>query len=134
MTRYIKVRSAAPPPKSARYSHAVEAQGFLHVTGQLPIDPDAPDAALPATIEEQTELVFRNLKLIVEAAGYELRDAVFARIYLSDFERDYIGLNSVYHRYFDDNEALPARTTVGVARLGRAALVEIEMTLARSSV
>lgn len=134
MTRYIKVRSAAPPPKSARYSHAVEAQGFLHVTGQLPIDPDAPDAALPATIEEQTEVVFRNLKLIVEAAGYELRDAVFARIYLSDFERDYIGLNSVYHRYFDDNEALPARTTVGVARLGRAALVEIEMTLARSSV
>ncbi|PZM15506.1 RidA family protein [Rhizobium tubonense] len=134
MTRYIKVPSAAPPPTSARYSHAVEAQGFLHVTGQLPIDPDAPDAALAATIEEQTELVFRNLKLIVEAAGYELRNAVLVRIYLSDFERDYIGLNSVYHRYFDDNEALPARTTVGVARLGRAALVEIEMTLARSSV
>ena len=134
MTRYIKVQSAAPPPKTARYSHAVESQGILHVTGQLPVDPGAPDAALPGTIEGQTELVFRNLKLIVEAAGYRLSDAVFVRIYLSDFERDYVGLNSVYHRYFDNDEALPARTTVGVARLGRAALVEIEMTLARSSV
>lgn len=134
MTRYIKVQSAAPPPKTARYSHAVESQGFLHVTGQLPVDPDAPDAALPATIEGQTELVFRNLKKIIEAAGYRLSDAVFVRIYLSDFERDYVGLNLVYHRYFDNDEALPARTTVGAARLGRAALVEIEMTLARSSV
>jgi 2-iminobutanoate/2-iminopropanoate deaminase len=111
MTRYIKVQSAAPPPPTARYSHAVESQGFLHVTGQLPIDPDAPNAVLPATIEGQTELAFRNLKLI---------------------DRDYVGLISVYHRYFDDDEALPARTTVGVARLGRKALVEIEMILAQS--
>jgi 2-iminobutanoate/2-iminopropanoate deaminase len=133
MTRYIKVDTAAPPPKTARYSHAVEARGVLYVTGQLPIDPDAPDAALPITIEGQTELVFKNLILIVEAAGYVLSDAVFVRIYLCDFDRDYAGLNSVYHRYFADDNALPARTTVGVAMLGRSALVEIDLILARQA-
>lgn len=130
--RHIKVPTAAPPPKTARYSHAVEAGGQLHVTGQLPVDPDDPDADLPSGIEAQTEMVFRNLKLIVEAAGYTLRDTVFVRIYLRDFVRDYAGLNAVYHRHYDDDERMPARTTVGVANLGRDALVEIDMVLARA--
>jgi len=132
MARYIKVPAAAPPPRTARYSHAVEAGGVLYVTGQLPIDPDRPDAPLPPTIEAQTELAFRNLTLIVGAAGYSLADTVFARIFLSDFNRDYAGLNAVYHRYFDDDARMPARTTVGVATLGRGALVEIDLILARS--
>lgn len=129
MTRYIMVPTAAPSPKTARYSHAVEAGGFLYVTGQLPIDPDNPAAPLPATIEAQAELVFRNLILIAEAAGYRLSDAVFVRIYLADFDRDYVDLNAVYHQYFNDDNAMPGRTTVGVARLGRGALVEIDMVL-----
>lgn len=131
MTRYIEVRTAAPPPRTARYSHAVEANGFLYVTGQLPVDPDHPDAELPGTIEAQTELVFRNLILVVEASGYTLSDTIFVRIYLSDFDNDYVGLNTVYHRYFADDATLPGRTTVGVAKLGRDALVEIDLTLAR---
>ena len=131
MTRYISVDNAAPPPETARYSHAVEAGGFLFVTGQLPVDPDRPDAPLPETIEEQAELVFRNLAIIAEASGYTLSDAIFARIYLSEFDRDYAGLNAVYHRYFPSPRNLPGRTTVGVARLGRDALVEIDLTLAR---
>ncbi len=131
MIRYIKVDNAAPPPKTARYSHAVEAGGLLYVTGQLPIDPDRPDAPLPEAIEEQTELSFLNLTRIVEAAGYSLADTVFVRIFLSHFDRDYAGLNTVYHRYFDDDGAMPSRTTVGVAELGRDALVEIDMVLAK---
>jgi 2-iminobutanoate/2-iminopropanoate deaminase len=131
MTRYIKVPAAAPSPRTARYSHAVEAGGLLYVTGQLPIDPENPAAELPTTIEAQAEFVFRNLILIVEAAGYVLADAVFVRIYLADFDRDYVGFNSVYHRHFDDDEKMPARTTVGVARLGRGALVEVDMVLAK---
>ncbi|QFR33785.1 RidA family protein [Ancylobacter sp. TS-1] len=133
MARYIKVPAAAPPPRTARYSHAVEAGGMLYVTGQLPIDPDRPDAPLPPTIEAQTDLAFRNLALIVGAAGYSLADTVFARIFLSDFNRDYAGLNAVYHGYFDDDARMPARTTVGVATLGRGALVEIDLILARST-
>ncbi len=132
MTRYIKVKAAAPPPKTAHYSHAVEAGGLLHVTGQLPIDPDRPDAPLPTTIEEQAELVFRNLIAIVDAADYRLSDTVFARIYLNRFNQDYEGFNAVYHRHFCDEDTLPARTTIGVASLGRDALVEMDLTLARS--
>ncbi|MFK8251871.1 RidA family protein [Ancylobacter terrae] len=131
MARYITTPDAAPPPKTARYSHAVEAGGMLYVTGQLPIDPDRPEALLPDSIEAQAELSFRNLARIAASAGYALSDAVFVRIYLADFDRDYVGLNTVYHRYFNDDSRMPGRTTVGVARLGRGALVEIEMVLER---
>jgi 2-iminobutanoate/2-iminopropanoate deaminase len=129
--RRFFVPDAAPPPETARYAHAVEAAGLLHVTGQLPIDPDDPQAALPSSIEAQTALVFRNLRRILDAAGYRLEDTVFARIYLSQFERDYPGLNAVYHQHFNDEHHLPARTTVGVAVLGRNALVEIDLVVAK---
>lgn len=131
MTRYIKVEAAAPSPKTAHYSHAVETGGLLFITGQLPVDPEHPDAPLPLSIGAQTELVFRNLILITEASGYKLADTVFARIYLSHFNEDYEGLNAVFHRHFGDNDRLPSRTTVGVAKLGRDARVEIELILAR---
>ena len=125
------VPDAAPPPQTARYAHAVEAGGLLHVTGQLPIDPDRPQGPLPDTIEGQTELVFLNLRRILNAAGYRLEDTVFARIYLSHFARDYAGLNAVYHRHFSEDDHLPARTTVGVAALGRDTLVEIDLVVAK---
>jgi len=130
LRRIVSTR-AAPSPASARYSHAVEVNGLLHVTGQLPVNPDDPAAPLPDGIAAQTEMVFRNLALIVEDAGYSLAETVVARIYLADFDRDYVGFNSVFHRHFADPSALPARTTVGVARLGRGALVEVELTVAR---
>ncbi len=104
--------------------------GWLHVTGQLPTDPAAPDALLEG-IEAQTAQTFRNLATIVEAAGYSFADTVFARIYLSDFDRDYDGLNRAFYRVFTDEAAVPSRTTVGVARLGRGALVEIDLVLHR---
>ncbi|CDX51050.1 putative translation initiation inhibitor, yjgF family [Mesorhizobium plurifarium] len=127
MPRYIKVESAAPSPRTARYSHAVEFNGLLHITGQLPIDPKQPDAALPATIGEQADLVFLNLSIIAEESGFSLSNCVFARIYLRNFEQDYAGFNAVYDRYFPDADRLPARTTVGVAMLGRNALVEVDL-------
>jgi 2-iminobutanoate/2-iminopropanoate deaminase len=133
MIRRIVSHRAAPSPASARYSHAVEANGTLYITGQLPVDPDEPSAALPEGIVAQTELVFRNLALIVDDAGYALADTVFARIYLAHFERDYVGFNSVFHRHFADPAGWPSRTTVGVAKLGRGALVEVDLTLARAS-
>ena len=131
MKQHITVADAAPPPKTARYSHAVKAGGFLHVTGQLPIDPDKPDAPLPPSIEAQTELSMLNITRIVEGSGYSLKDTVFVRIFLADFDRDYVGMNSVFHRYYDDEATMPGRTTVGVARLGRGALVEIDVVAVR---
>ncbi len=132
MARYHHVAAAPPPPASARYAHAVEANGFLFVTGQLPVDPDRPEADPPEGIVAQTELVIRNLAIIAAATGYRLEDTVCARIYLARFDADYAGMNAVFHRHFHDPEKLPARTTVGVARLGRNALVEIDLILARA--
>lgn len=126
------VADAAPPPHTARYAHAVEAGGLLHVTGQLPTDPENPQAPLPVSIEAQTERVFDNLRRILDAVGYRLEDTVFARIYLTHFARDYAGLNAVYHRHFNEDRHLPARTTVGVAALGRDALVGIDLIVAKA--
>lgn len=131
MIRHIQAARAAPPPKTSRYSHAVEAHGLIFVTGQLPVDPDAPDAVLPASIVAQSELVFENLRRIAEAAGCQLANTVFARVYLREFHRDYAGFNTVYHRHFDDAATMPGRTTVGVAALGRDALVEVDLVIAR---
>lgn len=120
---------AAPAPATARYSHAVQADGWLYVTGQLPVDPDTPDQPLPEGIEAQAHLCFRNIERIVRHAGFDLSNTVFVRIYLRDFDDDYPGFNRVYDHYFDDASRLPARTTIGVTKLGRDARVEVDFVL-----
>lgn len=129
MKRHITAEGAAPSPQTARYSHAVEVGGWLYVTGQLPVNPDDPAGPLPEGIVAQTEMSFRNLEIILGASGYSFSDTVFARIFLAEFDRDYALMNSVFHRYFDDDASMPSRTTVGVAKLGRDALVEIDLVL-----
>lgn len=125
------VPNASPPPPSSLYSHAVEVDGWLHVTGQLPTDPDQPIAELRPGIEAQSEMCFENLHRILAHAGYAMADAVFVRVYLSDFDRDFASFNSVYVRHFPQDRPLPSRTTVGVAALGRKALVEIDLVCFR---
>lgn len=127
------VPGASPPPPSSLYSHAVEADGWLYVTGQLPTDPDDPAADLRAGIEAQSELCFENLHRILAHAGYTLADTIFVRIYLADFARDFAAFNTVYARHFPQDRPLPARTTVGVAALGRQALVEIDLVCFRKT-
>ena len=131
MVRRHFVPHAPPPPCGVKYHHATEADGWLYVTGQLPTDPVAPAADLPSGVEAQAEQVFHNLETIVEGAGYALSDTVFVRIYLTHFKRDFDALNGVYHRYFSDHGSAPSRTTVGVAELGRDALVEVDLVLYR---
>jgi 2-iminobutanoate/2-iminopropanoate deaminase len=131
MIKRHHVSDAPPPPVGVKYHHATEADGWLYVTGQLPTDSQAPSAPFPSGIEAQAEQTFKNLKTIVEAAGFALADTVFVRIYLTHFERDFDGINVVYHRYFTDDEQAPSRTTVGVAKLGRDALVEVDLVLYR---
>ncbi len=123
------VRHAPPPPLGVKYHHATEADGWLYVTGQLPADAVSPEAPLPNGIAAQAEQTFRNLAAIVEAAGYALSNTVFVRIYLAHFERDFDEFNKTYHRYFPDEGTVPSRTTIGVAKLGRDALVEVDLVL-----
>lgn len=131
MIKRLHIPNAPPPPQGVKYRHATEADGWLYVTGQLPTHPVSPASDLPSGVEAQAEQVFRNLDTIVEGAGYALSDAVFVRIYLTHFKRDFDSFNRVYHRYFADDAAAPSRTTVGVAELGRDALVEVDLVLYR---
>ena len=119
----------APRPV-APFSHAVEADGWVQLTGQMPTDPNDPDAPLPDGIEAQTRRTMDNLIIVLEGLGLGLSDVVSARAYLTNFERDYRAMNEVYRSYFPADR-LPARTCIGVTELAVGALVEIDMVARR---
>ena len=119
----------APTPV-APFSHAVATDGWLFVTGQMPTDPANDAAPLPTGIEAQTRRVMDNLKLVLAGTGSRLEEIVFARVYLTDFKRDYAPMNAVYRSYFAPGR-LPARTCIGVTGLARDALVEIDLLVRR---
>lgn len=121
----------APLPV-APFSHATAADGWLFVTGQMPTNPDDDGAPLPPGIEAQTRRVIDNLKLVLAGAGSGLDQVVFARVYLTNFERDYAPMNAVYQSYFAPGR-LPARTCIGVTGLARGALVEIDLVARRAN-
>jgi len=114
----------APTPVGP-FSHAVEVDGWVFLTGQMPTDPDDDRAPLPEGIEAQTRRVIDNLVLVLKGAGLGLANVVAARAFLTHFERDYAPMNEVYRSYFPPGR-LPARTCVGVTGLARNALVEID--------
>jgi len=116
---------AGAPAPVAPFSHAVEADGWVFLTGQMPTDPGDDRAPLPAGIEAQTRRVMDNLVLVLNGAGLGLEQVVAARVFLTRFERDYEPMNEVYRSYFP-RDRLPARTCVGVNGLARNALVEID--------
>jgi len=120
----------APKPV-APYSHATAADGWVFVTGQVPTDPDDDSAPLPDGIEAQTRRVIENLKRVLAGSGSGLDLVVFARVYLTHFERDYAAMNAVYQSYFAPGR-LPARTCIGVTALARGALVEIDLLAHRA--
>jgi reactive intermediate/imine deaminase len=121
---------AGAPRPVGPFSHAVEADGWVFVTGQMPTDPAAPDAPLPAGIEVQTRRVMDNLVLVLEGLGLSLANVTMARVYLTAFERDFEAMNAIYRSYFPADR-LPARTTVGVTALAVGALVEIDLVARR---
>lgn len=121
---------AAAPRPVAPFSHATEADGFVFVTGQMPTDPADPDAPLPAGIEAQARRVIENLKIVLGGLGMGLEHVVMARIYLTEFRRDYGALNQLWPSLWPDG-MLPARTTVGVTALAVDALVEIDLIAKR---
>jgi 2-iminobutanoate/2-iminopropanoate deaminase len=124
MIEFLMVPGAPTPV--APFSHATAVDGWVFVTGQLPIDPRAENAPLPEGIEAQTQQVIKNLQTVLEGVGSGLDDVVFARVYLTHFERDYVAMNTVYQSYFAPGR-LPARTCIGVTALARGALVEIDL-------
>jgi 2-iminobutanoate/2-iminopropanoate deaminase len=121
--------TGAPEPV-APFSHAVEVDGWVFLTGQMPTLPDDDTAPLPKGIEAQTRRVMDNLVIVLRGIGLGLRHVVSVRVYLTRFEQDYARMNDVYRGYFPPDR-LPARTCVGVTGLARGALVEIDCVARR---
>jgi 2-iminobutanoate/2-iminopropanoate deaminase len=119
----------APTPVGP-FSHAAEADGWVFLTGQMPTDPADDTRPLPEGVEAQTRRVMDNLILVLEGIGLSLDNVVSARIFLTEFKRDYAAMNDVYKGYFLP-KPLPARTCIGVTGLARDALVEIDFVARR---
>ena len=120
--------SGGPKPV-APFSHAVETDGFVFVTGQMPDTPQTP-GVLPDGIVAQTCAVMENLKVVLAGVGLGLEHVVMARVYLTRFREDYALMNEAYRKYFAADR-LPARTCVGVTGLAYDALIEIDLVCRR---
>ena len=117
---------AGAPTPVAPFSHAVEVDGWVFLTGQMPTLPEDDSAPLPNGIEAQTRRVMDNLIIVLRGLALDLRHVVSVRVFLTRFEQDYEPMNAVYRSYFPPDR-LPARTCVGVTGLARGALVEIDL-------
>jgi len=111
------------PKAIGPYSQAIKANGFVFVSGQIPIDP-ATQQLIEGDVAAQTERVLENLSAILKSAGSSLQNVVKAGVFLKNMS-DFAAMNEVYGRYF--TAAPPARSTVEVARLPKDVLVEIDV-------
>ena len=119
------MESGAPTPV-APFSHAVRVGPWLFVTGQMPTWPGDDARALPEGVQAQTQRVMANLDIVLAAGGADRSHIVQARIYLTEFHRDYAAMNDIWRSFFPAGR-LPARTCIGVTGLARRALVEIDL-------
>jgi 2-iminobutanoate/2-iminopropanoate deaminase len=120
--------SGGPRPV-APFSHAVETDGFVFVTGQMPDSPEAP-GVLPEGIAAQTRAAMENLRIVLSGLGLGFEHVVMARVYLTRFKQDYAAMYETYRSYFAPDR-LPARTCVGVTGLAYDALIEIDLVCRR---
>ena len=118
----VRTEAAPAPFQGAPYSQAIRANGLVFVSGQLSLRPDHAEI-VGEGIAEQTELVFANLRAILEEAGSGLDRLVKTTVYLTDLG-DFAGMNEVYARHV--GETPPARATIEVSALPSGAKVEIE--------
>ena len=111
------------PKAVGPYSQAIEANGFVFASGQLPIDP-ATNAFVEGGVKEQTRQSLTNAQSVLKAAGLDLSHVIKTTVFLSDMA-DFAAMNEVYAEFF--NEPYPARSAIAVKTLPKNALVEVEM-------
>jgi 2-iminobutanoate/2-iminopropanoate deaminase len=114
------------PAAIGPYSQAIEANGFVYASGQLPIDPATGE--FPEGIKAQTRQSLTNAKAILEAAGLSMKNVVKTTVLLADIA-DFGAMNEVYSEFF--SEPFPARSAFAVKSVPKGALVEIECIAAR---
>ena len=117
------IHTEKAPAAVGAYSQATKANGFVFVSGQVPIDPKTGDVKKNEPIENQTELVCQNLKAILEEAGSCFDKVVKATVLLADIN-DFQAVNTVYAKYFAHK---PARAAFQVGNLPLGVGVEIEV-------
>lgn len=115
------------PAAVGPYSHGARVGDMLFLSGQIPLDP-ATGLLVDGGIAAQTKRVLENISHVLDAQGYALSDVIKTTIYITDMN-DFPAVNEVYAGFF--NEPYPARTTVAVAALPKAAAVEIEVIASR---
>ena len=118
--------SSKAPGAIGPYSQAIEANGMVFVSGQLPID--ATTGLMPETVEDQAKQSLENMKSILEEAGLSMANIVKTTVFLADMLY-FADMNKVYATYFKGD--YPARSAVAVKALPKDALVEIECIAAR---
>jgi 2-iminobutanoate/2-iminopropanoate deaminase len=111
------------PQAIGPYSQAIRANGFIFVSGQIPIDPRT-QQIVEGGVAKQTEQVINNLEAILKAAGSSLANVVRTGVYLKDMG-EFAVMNDIYERFFP--QSAPARSTVEVARLPKDVRVEIDV-------
>lgn len=120
MKRVISTPNA--PAAIGPYSQAIEVNGTLYISGQVPIDPQTAQV-VNGDITVQTEQVMKNIGAILEAAGYSYADVVKSTCLLSDMG-NFKAMNEVYGKYYQENP--PVRAAFAVKELPLSVLVEIE--------
>ena len=129
MSPIFHMIDGAPDPV-APFSHAVESDGWVFVTGQMPFTDTSIATPYPEGIEAQTRAVIANLQTVLKGCRLDLSHVLSARIFLTHFEEDYERMNAVYRSYFTPGR-LPARTCVGVTGLAKRARIEIDFVARR---
>lgn len=124
-----KIISTQKAPKAiGPYSQAVEINGTLYISGQIPINPET-GQVVEGGIVEQTTQVLENIGEILKVAGYNFKDVVKSTCLLSDMA-NFQAMNEVYGKYYNENP--PARAAYGVVKLPLGVLIEIETIAVKS--
>ena len=110
------------PAAVGPYSQAIEGNGFIFASGQLPIDPST-NAFAEGGVKEQTRQSLTNARNVLAAAGVDLSHVVKTTVFLSDMD-NFAAMNEVYAEFF--KEPYPARSAIAVKALPKGALVEVE--------
>ncbi|MDH6308995.1 2-iminobutanoate/2-iminopropanoate deaminase [Dysgonomonas sp. PFB1-18] len=121
------IATSNAPAAIGPYSQAIEINGVLYLSGQIPIDPATGDF-VEGGIKEQTEQCFKNIRAILAEAGLMIDNVVKTTVLLSDIAH-FAGMNEVYAAQFSGT--YPARSAFAVKDLPKAAMVEIEVIAVR---
>ncbi|MFO8236529.1 MAG: RidA family protein [Bacteroidales bacterium] len=124
MRKVIKTSNA--PEAIGPYSQGIEVNGTLYISGQLPLDPETME--MPKGIEDQADLVMKNIGAVLQAAGYSYENVVKSTIFLKDINNFQV-VNVIYGKYYQSDP--PARSAYQVANLPKNADIEIETIAAK---